>query len=191
MRRRKDPEVQRARRAAAEPEHVLEAAARSLGGAPKTSKALAERLIRLGYPEEHVRAAVARLEQVGLLDDERLARSLLESRDRSRQRGDRALRAELRRRGVGEELATSLLAERAADEGGPDSGGAELRAARAAAARLRLRAGDPRSEGQRVAQALARRGFPPAMAWQVAKERLAAELHEGAEEAFDLLSDEG
>ena len=194
MRRRSDPEAQRARRAAADAERVLEAAARSLGGAPKSRKALLERLLRLGYPEEHVQTAVARLEQIGLIDDERLARALIESRDRSRQRGDRALLHELRRRGVSEALATSILAERAGSgeiAGVAGAEGAELQAARAAAARLRLRGGDPRADGQRIAQALARRGFPIAMAWLVAKERLATTAPELSEEAFDQEGDAG
>jgi regulatory protein len=195
MRHRTDPEEQRARRATADAERVLEAAARSLGGAPKTRKALTQRLTRLGYPEEHVSAAIARLEQVGLIDDERLARALIESRDRSRPRGDRALLQELRRRGVAEDLAASLLAERAGgDDGGRrDSkvGDAELHAAKAAAARIRLRGGDPRVERQRIAQALLRRGFPGAMAWRVAEERLAGTATEPPQEAFDPGGDAG
>ena len=191
MRRQSDPESQRAKRASADRDRVLEAAARSLGGAPKTSKALSERLLTLGYPEEHVRAAIERLEQIGLLDDERLARSLLASRDRSRQRGDRALLQELRRRGVAAELAGRLLTERSAEGAGEGGDGVELRAARSAAARLAPRGGGPRAEGQRIAQALLRRGFPAGIAWQVARERLAAIPHEAAEEAFDPEGDEG
>lgn len=194
MRRRPDPEAQRARRATADSERVLEAAARSLGGAPKTRKALSDRLLRLGYPEEHVQSAVARLEQIGLIDDERLAKALIESRDRSRQRGDRALLEELRRRGVPEDVSRSLLADRTAsgaDGGASGEEGAELQAARAAAERLRVRGGDPRVEGRRIAQALARRGFPAAMSWRVAKERLAATTPEDLGEAFDPEGDAG
>lgn len=191
MRRQSDPESQRAKRASADRDRVLEAAARSLGGAPKTSKALSERLLTLGYPEEHVRAAIERLEQIGLLDDERLARSLLASRDRSRQRGDRALLQELRRRGVGEELAGRLLAERFAEGAVEGGDGVELRAARSAAARLAPRGGGPRAEGRRIAQALLRRGFPAGIAWQVARERLAEGPQETAEEAFDPEGDGG
>ncbi|MFM8730829.1 MAG: regulatory protein RecX, partial [Candidatus Limnocylindrus sp.] len=105
MRRRKDPALIKERHATADASAVLEAAARSLSGAPRTKRALAERLIKAGYPEEHVITATDRLEAVGIIDDERLARSLVESRDRSRQRGDRALAQELRRRGVPEEIA--------------------------------------------------------------------------------------
>ena len=44
MARRRDPEAQKARRAAAEASDVLEAAARSLSGAPRSRKSLEERL---------------------------------------------------------------------------------------------------------------------------------------------------
>ena len=189
MARRRDPEAQKARRAAAEASDVLEAAARSLSGAPRSRKSLEERLITAGYPEEHVRTAVARLVEIGLIDDERFGQALLDSRDRSRQRGDRALLQELKRRGIDDELAQRLLAQRAAGE--PQSTepvwgatlrvveehaeGAEERAARAALAKLRLRGGDVRAEVQRLAQGLARRGFPSALSWRLARERVEAE----------------
>jgi regulatory protein len=187
--RRRDPEAHRARRAAAEASDVLEAAARSLSGAPRSRKNLEERLIASGYPEVHVRAAVARLVEIGLIDDERFGQALLDSRDRSRQRGDRALLHELKRRGIDDELAQRLLARRAAGgshdtepvwgatlrtvEG--DGEGAEERAARAALAKLRLRGGDARVEVQRLAQGLARRGFPSALSWRLARERVESE----------------
>jgi regulatory protein len=187
--RRRDPEAQKARRAAAEASDVLEAAARSLSGAPRSRKSLEERLITAGYPEEHVRAAVARLVEIGLVDDERFAQALLDSRDRSRQRGDRALLQELRRRGIDDELAQRLLAQRAAGESHSTepvwgatlrvveehTEGAEERAARAALSKLRLRGGDARAEVQRLAQGLARRGFPSALSWRLARERVETE----------------
>jgi regulatory protein len=187
--RRRDPEAQKARRAAAEASDVLEAAARSLSGAPRSRKSLEERLITAGYPEEHVRAAVARLVEIGLVDDERFAQALLDSRDRSRQRGDRALLQELRRRGIDDELAQRLLAQRAAGESHSTepvwgatlrvveehAEGAEERAARAALSKLRLRGGDARAEVQRLAQGLARRGFPSALSWRLARERVDTE----------------
>jgi len=180
VRRRKDPALIKERHAAADAAAVLEAAARSLSGAPRSKRSLVERLITAGYPEEHVITATDRLEAVGIIDDERLARSLVESRDRSRQRGDRALAQELRRRGVPDEIAVRVLAERSDEaEGEPLRKGeqtplsAEERAAYAAAAKVRLRGGDARAEVQRVAQALARRGFPSGLSWRIARERVA------------------
>jgi regulatory protein len=186
VRRRKDPALIKERHAAADAASVLEAAARSLSGAPRSKRSLVERLITAGYPEEHVITATDRLEAVGIINDERLARSLVESRDRSRQRGDRALAQELRRRGVPEEIAVRVLAERSDEaEGEPLREGeqtplsAEERAAYAAAAKVRLRGGDARAEVQRVAQALARRGFPSGLSWRIASERVAG-LGEGS-----------
>ena len=180
MKRRKDPALIKERHAAADAAAVLEAAARSLSGAPRSKRSLVERLIAAGYSEEHVITATDRLEAVGIIDDERLARSLVESRDRSRQRGDRALAEELRRRGVPDEIAVRVLAERSDEaEGEPLRDGeqtslsAEERAAYAAAAKVRLRGGDDRAEVQRVAQALARRGFPSGLSWRIARERVA------------------
>lgn len=179
MRRRKDPALIKERHAGADAAAVLEAAARSLSGAPRSKRSLVERLITAGYPEEHVITATDRLEAVGIIDDERLARSLVESRDRSRQRGDRALVQELRRRGVPEEIAVRVLAERSVEaegeplrEGGQAPLSAEERAAYAAAAKVRLRGGDVRAEVQRVAQTLARRGFPSGLSWRIARERV-------------------
>jgi regulatory protein len=160
VRRRKDPALIKERHAAADAAAVLEAAARSLSGAPRSKRSLVERLITAGYPEEHVITATDRLEAVGIIDDERLARSLVESRDRSRQRGDRALAQELRRREPLREGEQTPLS-------------AEERAAYAAAAKVRLRGGDARAEVQRVAQALARRGFPSGLSWRIARERVA------------------
>lgn len=180
MRRRKDPALIRERHAAADAAAVLEAAARSLSGAPRSKRSLVERLLTAGYQEEHVITATDRLETIGIIDDERLARSLVESRDRSRQRGDRALSHELRRRGVPDEIAVRVLAARSneAGEEPPRDGeqtplSAEERAAYAAAAKVRLRGGDVRAEVQRVAQALARRGFPSGLSWRIARERVA------------------
>ncbi|MFM8813690.1 MAG: regulatory protein RecX [Candidatus Limnocylindrus sp.] len=180
MRRRKDPALIKERHATADASAVFEAAARSLSGAPRTKRALAERLIKAGYPEEHVITATDRLEAVGIIDDERLARSLVESRDRSRQRGDRALAQELRRRGVPEEIALRVLAERSDEadgdalrEGEQTPLSAEERAAYAAAAKVRLRGGDVRAAVQRGAPALARGGFPSGLSWRIARDRVA------------------
>ena len=143
-----------------------------------------------GYPPEHVQVAVERLCELGIVDDDRLAAALIESRDRSRPRGNRALFNELRQRGIPDEVAQRLMDERAArargPEGGstdaPDSGaGAEERAARTVLAKLRPRGGDPRHESQRVAQALARRGFPPDLCWALAREFVTNNLQEPAE----------
>ena len=189
MRRRTDPAAIKERRAAADAGAVFEAAARSLAGALRSKRSLTERLIAAGYAAEHVAAAADRLEDLGIIDDERFARSLVESRDRSRQRGDRALVQELRRRGVEDDVIMRVLADRSTAHG--STGGlaeafdAQERAARAAAAKLRPRGHDPRDEVQRIAQALLRRGFPSSLSWRIARERWAEADAEGGFEAAE------
>jgi SOS response regulatory protein OraA/RecX len=69
--------------------------------------------------------------ELGVLDDEAFARSWVESRDRARPRGERAIRDELRLKGIDRAVIDTVLEERreAASErshapGEPDDGGA-------------------------------------------------------------------
>ena len=56
--------------------------------------------------------AIERLTELGFLDDEAFARAWLESRDRARPRGERALKFELRRKGVAQGVVEAALDER-------------------------------------------------------------------------------
>jgi SOS response regulatory protein OraA/RecX len=83
------------------------------------------RLIRAGYREAMVQAALDRLTAVGYLDDDVFARAWVESRDRAKPRGERALRSELLAKGVDRAVIELVLAER---RSGPDEiAGAEYR----------------------------------------------------------------
>jgi regulatory protein len=62
-----------------------------------------------GYPLETVEQVIERLAGAGLLDDRAFARFWLENRKAFRPRGARALRYELRQKGVPEELIAELL----------------------------------------------------------------------------------
>ena len=66
------------------------------------------KLARRGYSSEEVDAALARLDELGYLNDSSFAEGLV--RVRSAARGPRALSAELARRGVGRAQADSALA---------------------------------------------------------------------------------
>src|SRR5436190_9700888 len=78
--------------AEADPAVVLAAAARLLEARSRSVADLRGRLLKAAYPAPLVDAAVARMVEIGLLDDEAYARGWLESRDRGRPRGERALR---------------------------------------------------------------------------------------------------
>jgi len=102
------------------------------------------------YPEATVDAVVERLEHAGLINDEEFARFWVENRDRFKPRSERALRYELRQKGVSDRDINLALEEL-------DEAGAALRAAED---RLRrYRNADEATFRKRLSDFLARRGF--------------------------------
>ena len=99
-----------------DPAVVLEAALRFLEPRERSIGEVRRRLSRVGYREELVEGAIARLIELGMLDDQAFARSWIESRDRARPRGERALRFELARKGIDRKTADETIAARAAEQ---------------------------------------------------------------------------
>lgn len=171
-----------------DPEVVLEAAARFLEARARSVAEVRRRLTSAGYRTELVEGAIARLVDLGMLDDAAFAKAWIESRDRARPRGERALSEELRLRGVGLDVVAAALEERragAAAAGEPDEGPPS--ADEAAAARLiernrraLERVADPRARRQRAYALLARSGFDPGVC-----ATLAARLVDGTEAETD------
>ena len=180
-RRRETPAEARARRAAVEdPAAVLAAAARLLESRHRTVQEVRRRLTDAGYPSDLVDTAVARLAELGYLDDEEFARAWVASRDRAHPRGERALRQELARKGVARDVIDEVLAQRAAAIAGdrpgeqlgasveerrapgrdPDETAAEHLLERRRAALERI--ADVRIRRQRAYALLARSGFDAA-----------------------------
>jgi len=174
MRRRKESFAERRERRAAvdDPAVVLEAAARFLEARSRSVAEVRRRLTTAGYRSELIDAAIVRLGDLGVLDDEAFARAWVESRDRARPRGERALRDELRVKGVDRSIVDTVLDERrdtatdpdeeAADDGrasSPDRAAAERLLARNARALDRIP--DPRKRRERAYALLARNGFDP------------------------------
>jgi regulatory protein len=161
--RRETVAERRARRAAVDdPAIVLEAAARFLEARARSTAEVRRRLTYAGYRVDLVDGAVERLSDLGMLDDESFARAWVESRDRARPRGERAIREELRRKGVDRAVVDAVLDDRRRTAGG------DLPVDRAAAERLLERHGralarvaDPRVRRQRAYALLARNGFDP------------------------------
>jgi regulatory protein len=130
-----------------------------------------------GYRPELVEGAIERLLDLGMLDDAAFARAWVESRDRARPRGERALRRELRLKGVPDEIAAEILAER--DEQRPTGMDAPS-ADEAAATRLLerkapalARIADPRARRERAYSLLMRAGFDSEIASRMAVSALA------------------
>jgi regulatory protein len=180
-RRRETPAEGRARRGAVDdPAAVLDAAARFLEVRPRSIDEVRRRLREAGYRADLVDGAIERLAELGMLDDGAFARAWVESRDRARPRGERALRSELRRKGVAGALIAEVMGERevasmeTGQAGDPASAGDRASSESAddvAAARLLARRGgaaareaDLRRRRAKAYALLARHGFDPDVA---------------------------
>lgn len=136
--------------------------------APRTRAQLATTLRERGVPDDVAGRVLDRFEEVGLVDDRTFARMWVQSRQASRGLAPRALRAELRSKGVPDDLASEALEEIDHE--------AQLAAARTVAARkARSVRGLPRqTQVRRLSGALARKGYGPGLAAQVVREALDA-----------------
>src|ERR1700733_10386730 len=157
--------------AAGDPEaRARQVCLRLLTLAPRTRAQLADALRKRGIPDEAADEVLARFEDVGLIDDAAFARSWVESRHYSRGLAGRALSAELKQRGVAADEIRAAIDEQLS----PD---AEITAARRLVERripgTRGLPADQRT--RRLAGMLARKGYPPGLAYRVIREALEAE----------------
>ena len=173
-RRRESFAEKRERRAAVDdPAVVLEAAARFLEARARSIGEVRRRLTSAGYQADLVEGAITRLGELGMLDDEAFARAWVESRDRARPRGERALADELRLRGVDRAVIVAALGERREasvaatadqdDEVAPSADEAAATRLLERNSRLLARVADPRARRQRAYALLARNGFDPSV----------------------------
>jgi regulatory protein len=163
------------RAAVDDPELVLAAAVRFLESRARSTAEVRRRLTGAGYRAELVDGAIARLLELGMLDDEAFARSWIESRDRARPRGEHALRRELHLKGVDRAVVDGLLATRAETAEAGETSADDDAAARLLARHARAldRVADPRARRQRAYALLARHGFDPEICAAAAREFLA------------------
>jgi regulatory protein len=131
-----------------------------LGYRARSEAEIRDRLGRYGYTGETIEAVVGRLVELGYLDDAEFAR--LKAREKARRYGPRRVSVELRKSGVGEELAREVVEEEFA-------GRSEVGEARSAAAR-RYNGRGSDAEARRVYGFLVRRGYSAEVCAQVARE---------------------
>ena len=173
-----------------DPDVVLNAAARFLEARPRSVDELRRHLTGAGYRDELIEAAVARLLELGMLDDRAFGRAWVESRDRARPRGEHTLRRELSQKGLDRELIGEIIEERPAGgeaeaEASPDELAAERLLRKRAAALTRI--SDPRQRRDRAYALLARNGFDPDVCREASNRFLVSLAPEGDEagEAVD------
>lgn len=138
-----------------------EIALRQLTVRARSRAELATALASRQVPEETAEQVLDRLEEVGLVDDRSFAAQWVGARHRQRGLSRRAIRQELRTKGVDDDAAAEALEAIGADE--------ELSAARSIAEKkLRTLAGQPREVvRRRLAGALGRRGYGSAVVSRV------------------------
>lgn len=158
---------------AGNPEAAYQAGIRLLAFRAQSRRELTQKLVRRGFADAAVAAALVRLAGLGYLDDAAYARALV--RRRAAGRGALLIAAELAARGISNELSRSAL-----DELDP---AVQLAAAiRLGERMLGSPAGGGGTEGDaaaRLGRRLMRRGFPAAIARQAVNQVAASARSRG------------
>lgn len=165
--RRRAPEPPEQGSAAADPEPDPESVARAIAlrmltAAPRTRKQLADAMARRDVPAAIATRVLDRFTEVGLVDDAEYARAFVRSKRASRGLARRALAAELRVAGVGEDDAADALDQ--VDEH------AERESARELVRRKWRPDVDPVTQTRRLLAMLARKGYSYGLSRQVLDE---------------------
>ncbi|WP_137147959.1 recombination regulator RecX [Mycolicibacterium sp. CR10] len=148
---------------------------RLLTARARTRAELEGRLATRGYPDDISAQVLDRLTEVGLIDDEDFAEQWVRSRRDNAGKGKRALAAELRTKGLGNEVITAALA-------GIDAAAERARAEQLVRDKLRReKLGDPGDRdtenkvARRLVGMLARRGYSQSMALDIVTTELVNE----------------
>lgn len=142
---------------------------------------LGQHLLRKGFTEPVVAAALDRLAERGYLDDLAYARGFVQSRMTGRAYGPRRVRTELARRGVATMLVDQVLAERAADAEAEPEDGAVVAGRRRMGA---LRGLAPDVARRRLVGWLVRRGFGMGESMRAARRLLESSSEESASDGL-------
>ncbi len=149
-------------------QRAFDQALRFLSYRPRSSAEVRRHLVKKKVPDSLIAIVIERLQRRDYVDDMEFARFWIANRERFKPMGSRALRFELRQKGIEDEIVDALLAE--VDE--------EAAAIRAAQARLPRYRGSARLEFRQKLNALLRRRGFEADVIRAAILRLQAELEE-------------
>ena len=161
------PTDARRRGAAKHPKSCHARALGLLAVRPRARRELERRLLAAGFDADEVTDVLARLERVGLIDDEAFARQVADHQFGSRRAGSRAVTSALLAKGIAPDLAASVAADPPDDE--------HERAIELARTRVsRLSGVEPAKAFGRLTSLLVRRGYTPVVARSAA--RIALEI---------------
>ena len=156
-------------------ERAYERALNFLSYRPRSEDEVRRNLHKKNVEDEVIQIVIERLTQSELLDDQEFARYWVENRLQFNPRGERALRYELRGKGVSDSIIADALA-------GFDEEVAARKVAEAGARRLAHL--EPREFRRKLGAYMARRGFSYAVVGPLVEEMLEAVLYE---DSFDLV----
>jgi regulatory protein len=144
---------------------------RLLTARARTRAELAAQLARRGYPDDVSARVLDRLSGVGLVNDADFAERWVQSRRLRAGKGKRALAADLRAKGIDDDVVAAAL-------DGIDAAAERDRAVELVRARLRRVTldGDQMKVARRLVAMLARRGYSQAMAFDVVGIEMGLEL---------------
>lgn len=126
-------------------------ALRLLDRKPRTSKEISSRLVKSGFTLDQAEMVLQRLEDAGLIADDRFARQWVENRNELHPRSRRLIALELKQKGIDDEVIEQVLEDSSPDE---DSA---LQAAMQYA--RKIPSGDRMEFRKRLSAFLKRRGF--------------------------------
>jgi regulatory protein len=179
-----EPELEPVDEVAAGPDADPESVARrilldQLTGRARSRQELSDKLRTRNVPTDVATRLLDRFEEVGLIDDAAFARAWVTQRQDTKGLSRRVLAQELRRKGVDDEVAREAL-----DEIDPE---AETRAARdLVAKKMRsMHRLDDQVMTRRLVGVLARKGYPPGLAFGIVRD----ELQRAGREGVDALQD--
>jgi len=148
-----------------DPESVARAIGlRLLTAAPRSRQQLADAFERRDVPREVAERVLDRFVEIGLVNDAEYARMLVRSQHADRGLARRALRSELRKRGIDDELAEAAVGDLSAEQ-------EEDTARSLLGRRLRSMAGlDREVRVRRLSGLLARKGYSPSVIARLLRE---------------------
>jgi regulatory protein len=97
-------------------EVAFQAALRLLNLRARSETEIRDRLVKKGFSESAIEGVLERLRQAQLIDDEQFAQAWVENQTTFRPRGRRALRLELRQKGINDEVIQKTLEETTDEE---------------------------------------------------------------------------
>jgi regulatory protein len=167
----REPRSERSSEPRDQREWAREICLRQLSVRPRTRAELATALAKKGIAADVIAEVLDRYDEVGIIDDASFAHAWVESRHHGKGLARRALGQELRRKGVEQDVIKDALQQLE-----PET--EEVTARELVERKLRTTHGEPDAVFRKLVGMLARKGYPPGIAFRAVKDVLEQHLIE-------------